>query len=91
MTAPTNPQSSGTFGTTFDVTGAALASSATLIVQIGISNHRGETNTITTTVTDSYSNQSFVGQPEIDFADRDDSTFVQSTIFRSRPNNAITG
>jgi hypothetical protein len=76
ITATTNPQSSGTVGTTFDVTGAALASSAALIMQIGISNDRAETNTISITVTDSHSNQSFVGQAKIDFADQDDSTVV---------------
>jgi hypothetical protein len=81
-TATTNAQSSGTVTSASDVTGQALASSAALIVQIGIENNRGEANTITITVTDSHSNQSFVGQAEIDFGEQDDSTvFVQLSDF----------
>jgi hypothetical protein len=83
ITATTNAQSSGTVTGTSNVTGTALASSAALIVQIGVDNSpTGNANTATITVTDSHSNQSFVGQAEIDFADQDDSAvFVQFSDF----------
>lgn len=82
-TATTNAESSGEVTSNSDVTGTALASSAALIMQIGIDNSlTGNANTATISVTDSHSNQSFVGQAEIDFADQDDSTvFVQFSDF----------
>ena len=65
-----------------DVTGTAVGSSATLTVQIGIESDEVGANTITITVTDPHSNQSFVGQVQINFADQDSSTvFVQFSSF----------
>lgn len=81
ITATTNAQSSAML-TANDVTGTAVGSSATLTVQIGIESDGVGANTITITVTDPHSNQSFVGQVQINFADQDSSTvFVQFSSF----------
>jgi hypothetical protein len=82
-TATAPAASSGTVTSTNNAYGTAYARSALLVVQIGIDNSlTGNANTVTTTVTDSHSNQSFFGQAEIDFAEQDDSTvFVQFSDF----------
>jgi hypothetical protein len=82
VSVSSNP-SSGTAGTTFDVTGTALASPGELLlVQVSIGNSRSEANTATITVTDSHANDSFLGQAVISFDEGDDSTaFVQFSNF----------
>jgi hypothetical protein len=82
VTVSTDP-SSATVGTVADATGRALASPGQLLlVQVGIENFRSEANTVTTTVTDSHANDSFLGQAVVNFSEGDDSTgFVQFSNF----------
>lgn len=82
ITVNTNPDS-GTVGSTFDTTRTALASPGEdLLLQASIENDRAEANAVTVAVTDSHSNNSFLGEVSIDFAEGDDSTvFVEFSNF----------
>ncbi|MBO0783134.1 MAG: hypothetical protein J2P37_30330, partial [Ktedonobacteraceae bacterium] len=68
--------SSFNVGSTYAVTATALASPGQLLtVQVGIENGRGDPNTSTIVLTDSYSNNSFNGEAIITW-DQDDTSTV---------------